>query len=1376
MHFFLLNSKYQVINQKAMGYLMQYSDGVEFVFLALDGVDKKPEGISTAQLTGTPMGATEVLNLFMNWDSFSLDGITYHGFSCVLPATFTQVAGPLPLNLVLTSTSGEVIYSTTFNILVNASSTPTSWIESMNYAQWKELISYFGGDYSQFLKLSGGAMNDGATVTFSDEAKKASASLSAEGLYLANAHYGATFANIGSTRYGSGYIGDTEAGTELGLPKKSGWFAWANEEADSDLSLYAKKGDIPQGVALLGSDNEFAGENVFSGGLVSKGASVSLRVGDSFLSVLTKDGTEIARSYLPNSSGWLAYSASSRDEANLALYAKLTDLDSYLTKETFDNEKANFAKLNQSNVFTKDITIQGDLTVNGTFTKVSAETLDTKNYTIGLAIGNTKPLTSYVGLYAKKYDGTNDGALVFDNTGTAYVGDVTADKDGKITDVSMQPILTRSESSDLADKAILFWSADESKATQRDSNGNVWTFETLEGIAAKQGELSDSLAAEASARATGDKESLTNSKAYTDEKLKDYAKASSLDSYAKRAGDDISGAFRFTSAEQTKKTGSVDFSGAVFEDTEGNSIATLGSQGLLAYDSSQEAGESARFSKSGVDYTDKGGVTPETRSVFPLVGTKAKVYIAYSGTKETADLSLYETKADLAVTLQDYAKKGDVPTGTALLDSDNAFTGNNSFSKSVKVGSWLFGNGYVGSVELGNQLQFPSASGYLAYASDEEGANLSLYVRHADLDSYVTKAEDETISGVKTFTGRIVSNFTPTDKAEPNIRLNPSGVFTIGTYDSERASDYLMLERTGITINSKAVGMTTIGSGGMTVGIGSDGTTYGSSGIITGENSRIRFPQHTGNFLVSSSSAPSFVPGNGTIGQVLTWGDGAFLWKNVGDVYSQSDNIFFGSNEFGLGSTLKVSGTLNIHGANFPDFPAKGAYLLHYDSGDMAWVDESEYAKKAYVDAQDEATLASAKAYTDGKISGIDYSAYVTKDGLTEALKPYATTASVTASLASYVTKTALSTELKSYVTNTALTTTLKDYITSADLNDALTSYAKLDDLSDYVPLVGDANVGGVKTFLAPAKASGEQHTAIFDTSNGGALYIGKEGPNSGTMLRFDQVKGTPRLLFRASATAGSMVWSQPEKGAVLYFDLTDSTGTTQRAFLAPKTGGLLASPKGTYSDVTASKVTATNVSIPNVSATTATASKATLKGTKTIGNADVGEEVSVGTSLTGTKTFVTGVTLGSLTTNSTSTGGLGYLKDITYSPASASSTDTVAKAISGGSFTQSYNSTSKKLVISFTPAAVTSTSKAVTAISGGSVTKSNAYLHYESAKQSGTGTVGLATSKIAPAKASESTMNDWSFADVETSKVTLGTAISASKVVATDVTASKIS
>lgn len=130
------------------------------------------------------------------------------------------------------------------------------------------------------------------------------------------------------------------------------------------------------------------------------------------------------------------------------------------------------------------------------------------------------------------------------------------------------------------------------------------------------------------------------------------------------------------------------------------------------------------------------------------------------------------------------------------------------------------------------------------------------------------------------------------------------------------------------------------------------------------------------------------------------------------------------------------------------------------------------------------------------------------------------------------------------------------------NLQTSLDGKASKSDLSSYQPkgnyVTTDTaqTITGRKTFNSPANVNSQEvSTAIFKTSNGGQLIIGKEGPNSGTMLRFDQTAGTTRLQFRASATPGAMVWTQPEKGAKLFFDLTNSAGVSTRTTLDARSG-----------------------------------------------------------------------------------------------------------------------------------------------------------------------------------------------------------------------------
>lgn len=102
------------------------------------------------------------------------------------------------------------------------------------------------------------------------------------------------------------------------------------------------------------------------------------------------------------------------------------------------------------------ITIAGNLNVIGTTTTIDTTTLTTKDNLIELAKGNNAALTTPAGFYVNNYDGENhSGALVFDSTGTAYVGDVTISNNNISNTSSLQALATRSKN--LTANCILKW-------------------------------------------------------------------------------------------------------------------------------------------------------------------------------------------------------------------------------------------------------------------------------------------------------------------------------------------------------------------------------------------------------------------------------------------------------------------------------------------------------------------------------------------------------------------------------------------------------------------------------------------------------------------------------------------------------------------------------------------------------------------------------------------------------------------------------------------------------------------------------------------------------------------------------------------------------
>lgn len=113
--------------------------------------------------------------------------------------------------------------------------------------------------------------------------------------------------------------------------------------------------------------------------------------------------------------------------------------------------------------FDNNVTIEGDLVVNGNTTTVATQTLAVEDYIIEIAKDNSVALASYAGFVIPNYDGTNDGALIIDSAGEFRIGDVSY-SGNTITDVASQPVLTREETGTLVDGEILIWNATGAKA------------------------------------------------------------------------------------------------------------------------------------------------------------------------------------------------------------------------------------------------------------------------------------------------------------------------------------------------------------------------------------------------------------------------------------------------------------------------------------------------------------------------------------------------------------------------------------------------------------------------------------------------------------------------------------------------------------------------------------------------------------------------------------------------------------------------------------------------------------------------------------------------------------------------------------------------
>lgn len=150
------------------------------------------------------------------------------------------------------------------------------------------------------------------------------------------------------------------------------------------------------------------------------------------------------------------------------------DPNQFYTKEAADEkfmEKAGGS-------ITGDLTVGGNLVVNGKTTTVESENLAVKDKLIEVAAGNTAKLAAPAGLVVPKYDGTNSGALVFDGDGIAYVGDVVLNEKGDI-DVLQSDLAALAVKKDIPSDYLV--GGEQTTTSEDDGGANVFTFTKADG-------------------------------------------------------------------------------------------------------------------------------------------------------------------------------------------------------------------------------------------------------------------------------------------------------------------------------------------------------------------------------------------------------------------------------------------------------------------------------------------------------------------------------------------------------------------------------------------------------------------------------------------------------------------------------------------------------------------------------------------------------------------------------------------------------------------------------------------------------------------------------------------------------------------------------
>lgn len=148
-------------------------------------------------------------------------------------------------------------------------------------------------------------------------------------------------------------------------------------------------------------------------------------------------------------------SAHGIDNLNEFLKYSSHDTAGWTYKHTFTS---NHARVTNSLSVGGDLTVAGNFTVTGTTTVKDVTNLAVEDLTITLGKNLQGLGASLAGLVVPDYNGMQQpGGLVFDDTGTAYVGDVDRTSDGTVYIGSARPIAVRSTASDWSNSNIPQW-------------------------------------------------------------------------------------------------------------------------------------------------------------------------------------------------------------------------------------------------------------------------------------------------------------------------------------------------------------------------------------------------------------------------------------------------------------------------------------------------------------------------------------------------------------------------------------------------------------------------------------------------------------------------------------------------------------------------------------------------------------------------------------------------------------------------------------------------------------------------------------------------------------------------------------------------------
>lgn len=143
------------------------------------------------------------------------------------------------------------------------------------------------------------------------------------------------------------------------------------------------------------------------------------------------------------------------DNLNEFLKYSSHDIAGWTYKRTFTS---NHARVTNSLSVGGNLNVAGNFTVTGTTTVKDVKNLAVEDLTITLGKNLPGLGASLAGLVVPDYNGMQQpGGLVFDDTGTAYVGDVGRASDGTVSIGNAKPIAVRSTASEWSDNNIPRW-------------------------------------------------------------------------------------------------------------------------------------------------------------------------------------------------------------------------------------------------------------------------------------------------------------------------------------------------------------------------------------------------------------------------------------------------------------------------------------------------------------------------------------------------------------------------------------------------------------------------------------------------------------------------------------------------------------------------------------------------------------------------------------------------------------------------------------------------------------------------------------------------------------------------------------------------------